>query len=45
MRARYGAVPPVEANHPGCGIKVGLYRRQVEAEKNVNPGDRVKANE
>ncbi len=35
----------VEANHPGCGIKVGLYRRQVEAEKNVNPGDRVKANE
>lgn len=34
----------IEANHPGTDIKIGLYRTIVEAEKNVNPENRVKAN-
>lgn len=34
----------IDVNHPGTDIKIGLYRSIVEAEKNVNPGDRVKAN-
>ncbi len=34
----------IEANHPGTDIRVGLYRTVVEAEKNVNPENRVKAN-
>ena len=34
----------IDANHPGTDIKIGLYRSVVEAEKNVNPENRVKAN-
>ncbi len=34
----------IQANHPGTDIRVGLYRTVVEAEKNVNPENRVKAN-
>ena len=34
----------LDTNHPGSGLKVGLYRRVVEAEKNVNPENRVKEN-
>nr|WP_297606721.1 hypothetical protein [uncultured Alistipes sp.] len=34
----------IDVNHPGTDIKIGLYRTIVEAEKNVNPENRVKAN-
>lgn len=34
----------IDANHPGTDIRIGLYRNVVEAEKNVNPENRVKAN-
>lgn len=34
----------IDVNHPGTDIKIGLYRTVVEAEKNVNPENRVKAN-
>lgn len=34
----------IDVNHPGTDIKIGLYRTVVDAEKNVNPEDRVKAN-
>ena len=34
----------IEANHPATDIKVGLYRTIVDAEKNVSPENRVKAN-
>ncbi len=34
----------IDTNHPGTDIKIGLYRTVVEAEKNVNPENRVKAN-
>jgi hypothetical protein len=34
----------IDTNHPGTSIKIGLYRTVVEAEKNVNPENRVKQN-
>lgn len=34
----------IDANFPGTDIKIGLYRSVVEAEKNVNPENRVRAN-
>ena len=34
----------IEANHPGTDLNIGLYRTVIEAEKNVNPENRVKAN-
>lgn len=34
----------IDTNHPGTDIRIGLYRRVVEAEKNVNPENRIKAN-
>lgn len=34
----------IDANWPGCGLKLGLYRTVVEAEQNVSPENRVKAN-
>ncbi len=34
----------IDVNHPGTDIKIGLYRTVVEAEKNVNPENRVKEN-
>ena len=34
----------IDANFPGTDVKIGLYRSVVEAEKNVNPENRVKAN-
>lgn len=34
----------IDVNHPGTDIKIGLYRTVVEAEKNVNSENRVKAN-
>jgi hypothetical protein len=34
----------IDTNHPGTNIKIGLYRTVVEAEKNVNPENRVKQN-
>ena len=34
----------IDVNHPGTDIKIGLYRTVVEAEKNVNPSDRMKSN-
>lgn len=34
----------IDANHPGTDIRIGLYRNVVEAESNVNPENRVKAN-
>ncbi|MBO5054558.1 MAG: hypothetical protein J6C44_10075 [Muribaculaceae bacterium] len=34
----------LEVNHPGTDLKIGLYRTVVEAEKNVNPENRIKAN-
>lgn len=34
----------IDVNFPGSGMKIGLYRTVVEAEKNVSPSDRVKAN-
>lgn len=34
----------IDTNHPGTDIKIGLYRTVVEAEKNVNPENRMKAN-
>lgn len=34
----------VDINFPGRGLKVGLYRRVVDAEQNVNPENRVKSN-
>ena len=32
------------ANNPGTSVRIGLYRAIVDAEKNVNPENRVKAN-
>lgn len=34
----------IEANHPGTDLRLGLCRRVVDAEANVNPENRVKAN-
>lgn len=34
----------IEANNPGTPLRVGLYRTVVDAEKNVNPENRIKAN-
>lgn len=34
----------IDSNFPGTDLKIGLYRTVVEAEKNVNPENRVKAN-
>lgn len=34
----------IDTNWPGRGLKIGLYRRVVEAERNVNPEDRVREN-
>lgn len=34
----------IDANFPNSGLRLGLYRSVVEAEKNVNPENRVKAN-
>lgn len=34
----------IEANHPGTAIRIGLYRTIVDAEKDVSPQNRVKAN-
>lgn len=34
----------IDVNFPGSSIKIGLYRTVVEAEKNVNPENRMKAN-
>lgn len=34
----------LDVNHPGNEVRLGLYRSVVEAEQNVNPENRVKAN-
>lgn len=34
----------IDANNPGTDVKIGLYRTVVDAEKNVNPENRMKAN-
>lgn len=34
----------IDTNYHGTDIKIGLYRSVVEAEKNVNPENRIKAN-
>lgn len=34
----------IDVNYPGTDIRIGLYRTVVEAEKNVNPENRVKEN-
>ncbi len=34
----------IDVNHPGADVRIGLYRTVVEAEKNVSPENRVKAN-
>lgn len=34
----------LDSNYPERGLKVGLYRRIVDAEANVNPADRLKSN-
>ncbi len=34
----------IDANFPESGIKIGLYRTVVEAERDVSPADRIKAN-
>lgn len=34
----------IDVNFPGSGLHVGMYRRVVDAESNVNPENRVKAN-
>lgn len=34
----------IDVNNPGSGLKIGLYRTVVEAEKNVSPSNRMKAN-
>ena len=34
----------LDCNHPGSDLRVGLYRRVVESEKNINPENRVKEN-
>lgn len=34
----------LEANRPGTDLRIGLYRAIVDAEKDVNPENRVKAN-
>lgn len=34
----------IDTNFPGSGMKIGLYRTVVDAEKNVNPENRIKAN-
>lgn len=34
----------IKVNNPGTDIKLGLYRRIVDAEQNVSPDNRVKAN-
>lgn len=34
----------IDCNFPGSGLRLGLYRSVVEAEQNVAPADRVKAN-
>ena len=34
----------LEANRPGTDLRIGMYRTIVEAEKDVNPENRVKAN-
>lgn len=34
----------IDVNFPGSGVKIGLYRTVVEAERNVSPGDRIKSN-
>lgn len=34
----------IDTNFPGAGVKIGLYRTVVDAEKNVSPENRIKAN-
>lgn len=34
----------IDVNNPGTDLRIGLYRTVVDAEKNVNPENRVKAN-
>ncbi len=34
----------LDVNHPGSDLRVGLFRRVVDAEQNVNPENRVKEN-
>jgi hypothetical protein len=34
----------IQANWPGRGVKIGLYRTAVEAEKDVSPENRLKEN-
>ena len=34
----------LDCNHPGSDLRVGLYRRVVESENNINPENRVKEN-
>lgn len=34
----------IKANNPDKNVRIGLYRAIVDAEKNVNPENRVKAN-
>lgn len=34
----------IDVNNPGTDVKIGLYRTVVEAEKNVSPDNRLKAN-
>lgn len=34
----------INTNHPGSDLRIGLYRTIVDAEKNINPENRIKAN-
>lgn len=34
----------LDVNHPGSDLRIGLYRSVVEAEKNVNPENRLRSN-
>ena len=34
----------IKANNPNENVRIGLYRAIVDAEKNVNPENRMKAN-
>lgn len=35
----------INANYPGTDIRIGMYRRSVEAEQNINPENRMKNEE
>lgn len=34
----------IDINHPGTDLRIGLYRTVVDAERNVSPDNRIKAN-